>query len=193
MLLNMDMIGRLRKEKVEVYGTRTSYGLRRLVSQENEGGSLFLDFHWEMRADSDHYPFLRKRQFPTGAAAAYGVAQRLPSPKRHGRQDQLGRHESPRGGAAGVPARLSIWPTPARSPASAIALTMKTPGRRRRSNGRSPRFPAGWECIGKKRRKRSMRLANPCRGRRRFAGGRRRAQGQAIASCNSRDTNWPAG
>ena len=58
--LNMDMIGRLRKEKVEVYGTRTSYGLRRLVAQENEGSNLLLDFHWEMRADSDHYPFYEK-------------------------------------------------------------------------------------------------------------------------------------
>jgi Peptidase family M28/PDZ domain len=59
-LLNMDMIGRLRKEKVEIYGTRTSYGLRRLVSQENEGSNLLLDFHWEMRADSDHFPFYEK-------------------------------------------------------------------------------------------------------------------------------------
>ncbi len=59
-LLNMDMIGRLRKEKVEVYGTRTGYNLRRVVSQENEGSSLLLDFHWEMRADSDHYPFYER-------------------------------------------------------------------------------------------------------------------------------------
>ncbi len=59
-LLNMDMIGRLRKEKVEVYGTRTCYNLRRIVSQENEGSNLLLDFHWEMRADSDHYPFYEK-------------------------------------------------------------------------------------------------------------------------------------
>ncbi len=58
--LNMDMIGRLRKEKVEVYGTRTGYDLRRLVSQENEGSNLLLDFHWEMKADSDHYPFYEK-------------------------------------------------------------------------------------------------------------------------------------
>jgi hypothetical protein len=59
-LLNMDMIGRLRREKVEVYGTRTGYNLRRLVSQENEGSNLLLDFHWEMRADSDHYPFYER-------------------------------------------------------------------------------------------------------------------------------------
>jgi hypothetical protein len=59
-VLNMDMIGRLRKEKVEVYGSRTSCNLRRFVAQENEGSNLLLDFHWEMRADSDHYPFYEK-------------------------------------------------------------------------------------------------------------------------------------
>ena len=30
------------------------------MSQENDGSSLLLDFHWEMRADSDHYPFFEK-------------------------------------------------------------------------------------------------------------------------------------
>lgn len=59
-VLNMDMIGRLRKEKVEIYGTRTGYNLRRLFAQENEGSNLLLDFHWEMKADSDHYPFYEK-------------------------------------------------------------------------------------------------------------------------------------
>ncbi len=59
-MVNLDMIGRLRKERVEVYGTRTSPGLRRLVSEQNEGANLLLDFHWEMRADSDHWPFYEK-------------------------------------------------------------------------------------------------------------------------------------
>ena len=56
-LLNMDMIGRLRGGRVEIYGTRTAPGLRGLLSHENDGLNLLLDFHWEMRADSDHYPF----------------------------------------------------------------------------------------------------------------------------------------
>ncbi len=60
MVVNMDMIGRLRNEHVEVYGTRTSFGLRRMLSEHNEPTNLLLDFRWEMRRDSDHYPFYQK-------------------------------------------------------------------------------------------------------------------------------------
>ncbi len=74
-MVNMDMIGRLRKEKVEVYGTRTSPGLRRLICEQNDGGNLLLDFHWEMRGDSDHYPFYQKGipalMFHTGLHSDY--------------------------------------------------------------------------------------------------------------------------
>ncbi len=56
-LVNMDMIGRLRSSRVEIYGTRTAPGLRELLSRDNDGLNLLLDFHWEMRADSDHYSF----------------------------------------------------------------------------------------------------------------------------------------
>lgn len=55
--LNMDMIGRLRNERLEVYGVRTAAGLRRMLSQQNTGQGLLLDFKWELREDSDHYPF----------------------------------------------------------------------------------------------------------------------------------------
>ena len=55
---NMDMVGRLRKDRVEVYGTRTGHGLRRFVSRQNRG-DLRLDFTWEMSEDSDHYTFYR--------------------------------------------------------------------------------------------------------------------------------------
>jgi len=55
--LNMDMIGRLRSDRLEVYGMRTAAGLRRTLSQQNAGAGLLLDFKWEMREDSDHYPF----------------------------------------------------------------------------------------------------------------------------------------
>ncbi len=54
--MNVDMIGRLRDNKLEVYGARTAPGLRRLVSRENDAGML-LDFTWDIRGDSDHYPF----------------------------------------------------------------------------------------------------------------------------------------
>jgi C-terminal processing protease CtpA/Prc len=57
-VVNMDMIGRLRKERLEIYGTRTAPGLRRLLSEETSGLDLLLDFHWEVKPDSDHYPFI---------------------------------------------------------------------------------------------------------------------------------------
>ncbi|MBW3600003.1 MAG: M20/M25/M40 family metallo-hydrolase [Planctomycetes bacterium] len=55
--INLDMIGRLRNGKLVVYGTRTGYGLRRLVSEQNVARDLWLDFTWEMKANSDHYTF----------------------------------------------------------------------------------------------------------------------------------------
>ncbi|HEY1068547.1 MAG TPA: M20/M25/M40 family metallo-hydrolase, partial [Pirellulales bacterium] len=57
---NMDMVGRLRNRKLEVYGSRTAVGLRQLVSGWNVD-SLNLDFTWEMKADSDHHSFYAKR------------------------------------------------------------------------------------------------------------------------------------
>jgi hypothetical protein len=55
--INLDMIGRLRSSRVEVYGTRTSTNLRRIVSYANREAGLDIDFGWKMKADSDHYPF----------------------------------------------------------------------------------------------------------------------------------------
>jgi len=56
-VLNLDMIGRLREERVKVFGSRSGYGLRRLVSTQNEDAGLLLDFSWNMAAKADHYPF----------------------------------------------------------------------------------------------------------------------------------------
>ncbi|MEK6236864.1 MAG: M20/M25/M40 family metallo-hydrolase [Planctomycetales bacterium] len=61
LMINMDMVGRLRDERVEVYGTRTAAGLRELVSRGNLATGLTLDFSWEIKENSDHYSFLRKR------------------------------------------------------------------------------------------------------------------------------------
>ncbi len=58
LVYNMDMVGRLRKERLEVYGTRTAHGLRQLISRQNNVG-LKLDFTWDMSEDSDHYTFYR--------------------------------------------------------------------------------------------------------------------------------------
>jgi hypothetical protein len=59
-VLNMDMIGRLRGERVEVYGTRTASGMRQLFSRANAGEGLLLDFTWEMKANSDHHTFFAR-------------------------------------------------------------------------------------------------------------------------------------
>lgn len=62
--INIDMIGRLTKDRVEIYGSRTSTNLRQLVSRANSENPLELDFTWKMKADSDHYPFY-ERSIPT--------------------------------------------------------------------------------------------------------------------------------
>ncbi|MEX0678382.1 MAG: M20/M25/M40 family metallo-hydrolase [Pirellulales bacterium] len=54
--INVDMIGRLSNSRVEVFGIRTTPGLRRLVSRQNDA-ALRLDFNWDVRPDSDHYTF----------------------------------------------------------------------------------------------------------------------------------------
>jgi hypothetical protein len=56
--INLDMIGRLRGDRVEVYGTRSAIGLRRAVVDANVSTGLQLAFSWEYSEDSDHYPFL---------------------------------------------------------------------------------------------------------------------------------------
>ncbi len=56
-VLNFDMLGRLREERVEVYGVRTAAGWRKLVADVNQADPLNLDYTWKMKHDSDHYPF----------------------------------------------------------------------------------------------------------------------------------------
>ncbi|MCL4201988.1 MAG: M20/M25/M40 family metallo-hydrolase [Pirellulaceae bacterium] len=63
MKINADMIGHLRGNQVTIYGTRSSRGLRRLVSQCNTSTDLTLDFTWELKANSDHYSFF-DREIP---------------------------------------------------------------------------------------------------------------------------------
>ncbi|MCA9099716.1 MAG: M20/M25/M40 family metallo-hydrolase, partial [Planctomycetales bacterium] len=59
LMINLDMIGRLRDNRVELYGTRSGHGLRRLVSSANSV-NLQLDFTWEMKDNSDHYSFFER-------------------------------------------------------------------------------------------------------------------------------------
>jgi hypothetical protein len=73
--INMDMVGRLRKGRVEVYGTRSMTGLRRLTSTANDFTQLNLDFLWEVKDNSDHYTFFRRHipvlMFHTGLHSNY--------------------------------------------------------------------------------------------------------------------------
>ncbi len=72
--INVDMVGRLRDNKLEVYGTRTTPGSRRLVSRQNDQ-RLLLDFNWDVRGDSDHYSFFSRNvpilMFHTGLHSDY--------------------------------------------------------------------------------------------------------------------------
>lgn len=73
--INMDMIGRLRNDRLTIYGTRSSIGLRRLISGQNGPSNLLLDFDWEIKPDSDHYTFIEHTipalMFHTGLHADY--------------------------------------------------------------------------------------------------------------------------
>ncbi|MBN1852016.1 MAG: M20/M25/M40 family metallo-hydrolase [Pirellulales bacterium] len=62
--INLDMVGRLRNGQLIIGGTRTGYGLRRLVSSREIGPSLWLDFDWNLRANSDHWSYV-ERNIPT--------------------------------------------------------------------------------------------------------------------------------
>ncbi|MGO9114548.1 MAG: M28 family peptidase [Thermoguttaceae bacterium] len=63
-MLNLDMIGALRAERVLVFGSRTASGLRRMASECNQDEGLTLDFSWLMQGNADHYSFY-DRGIPT--------------------------------------------------------------------------------------------------------------------------------
>jgi len=76
--VNIDMIGRLRSQRLEVYGSRTATGLRSAVVQSNNrpgGEPLELFFDWAIEDDSDHYPFIAAKiptvMFHTGLHDQY--------------------------------------------------------------------------------------------------------------------------
>ncbi len=59
--VNLDMIGRLRGDRVEVYGGRTMTGLRRILAEANRETGLELVIDWDIVDDSDHFPFIESR------------------------------------------------------------------------------------------------------------------------------------
>ncbi len=77
--VNLDMIGRLRGGRLEVYGARTSTGLRSALVRANNdpanAAGLELFFDWAIEDDSDHYPFIVARiptlMFHTGLHDQY--------------------------------------------------------------------------------------------------------------------------
>lgn len=58
---NLDMVGRLRQDRVRVMGWRSAPGLRETLCRANDGSSLWLDFQQTVTADSDHWPFYSGR------------------------------------------------------------------------------------------------------------------------------------
>jgi hypothetical protein len=58
--ITLDMVGRLRDERLYLMGSRSGYGLRRLFSDPVDD-SLALDFSWDIKANSDHWPFIEQR------------------------------------------------------------------------------------------------------------------------------------
>ena len=57
--VTIDMVGRLRDERLLVLGTRSGFGMRRLLSGPVDE-LLSLDFSWELTGNSDHWPFLER-------------------------------------------------------------------------------------------------------------------------------------
>ena len=55
------MIGRLRGERLEIFGARTAEGLRAALVQANAGANLEFIFDWKIAEDSDHYAFITAR------------------------------------------------------------------------------------------------------------------------------------
>ena len=57
--INLDMIGRLRDDRLTLFGSRTAHGYRRLVCANNISSDLRIDFSWTLTSNADHYPFYR--------------------------------------------------------------------------------------------------------------------------------------
>ncbi|MFO1023078.1 MAG: M20/M25/M40 family metallo-hydrolase [Planctomycetales bacterium] len=60
-VVNLDMVGRLRSDKVELIGVRTANGMRELLSRHNQTSLLTVDFPWEVPNNSDHHVFFERR------------------------------------------------------------------------------------------------------------------------------------
>ena len=59
MMINLDMIGRLRGDRLMLFGANSGYGLRRLVSSHNEP-PLWIDFRRTVVPEADHTAFFAR-------------------------------------------------------------------------------------------------------------------------------------
>lgn len=59
LVINLDMVGRMRDGRLQVIGSRTGVGARRLASVAVDEG-LWIDFTWKLEENSDHWTFLRR-------------------------------------------------------------------------------------------------------------------------------------
>ncbi|MDA7979081.1 MAG: M20/M25/M40 family metallo-hydrolase [Pirellulales bacterium] len=55
--INMDMVGRMKDKRLEIYGVRTAPGLREFVARSMDGIDAQVAYDWDIREDSDHWPF----------------------------------------------------------------------------------------------------------------------------------------
>jgi len=58
---NVDMIGRMVNNRLTIFGTRSGFGLRQLAAKQNSDPKLNLHFTWQVRKNSDHWPFYERR------------------------------------------------------------------------------------------------------------------------------------
>ena len=58
--VNLDMVGRLRDQRLLLLASRTGYGLRQICSGLAEE-PLWLDFSWQLEANGDHWNFLEHK------------------------------------------------------------------------------------------------------------------------------------
>jgi len=59
-MLNIDMIGRLRDDRLILYGVRSGFGWRRRLSFLNDHAGMKIEFPWGLQAVADYYPFFNR-------------------------------------------------------------------------------------------------------------------------------------
>jgi S1-C subfamily serine protease len=60
LVLNIDMVGRLRDDRLEIIGSRVGYGLRKHLASRQLPEHMWLDFTWELKENSDHWSFMEQ-------------------------------------------------------------------------------------------------------------------------------------